>query len=110
MPRTDRVADNLRGGRCDLVRSGGTGLLVDHKFKKTRLHDYLCHTWFELDRAHIRLETPNGRVVFELWNEDVAQAHEDGFLTTPRVPWPSDRDWRPHAVQFAVGRGLITLA
>lgn len=92
------------------VAARGNGLsFEDHKFRKTRPQEYLCHTWFERDRAHVRLETPRGRVVFELWDDDVAQAIEDGFLTMPRTPRPSDRDWQPHAVEYAVQQGLIAL-
>ena len=78
-------------------------------FTKTPAAQYICSTWFERDRRHIRLETPQGRVVFELWDDDVGQAIEDGLLTTPRCPRPSDADWQPHAVQYAVDCELITL-
>ena len=79
-------------------------------FRKTPAAEFVCSTWFERDRSHIRLETPNGRVVFELWDDDVGEAIEDGLLTTPGRPRPSDDDWQPHAVQYAVKRGLISLA
>ncbi|KAK0039488.1 hypothetical protein Bpfe_031075 [Biomphalaria pfeifferi] len=71
---------------------------------------YVCTTWFERDRANIRLETPNGREVFDLWDDDVAQAVEDGYLTRPRVPRPTDADWQPHAVRYAIDMGLIPAA
>lgn len=106
----DHAADNIRRGRYGQARTGGTGSFEDHRFKKTRPHEYVCHTWFERDRAHIRLETPKGRVVFELWDEQVCEAIEDGFLTAPRCPRPSDDDWQPHAVQYAVHQGLISLS
>ena len=79
-------------------------------FQNLRAHEYVCTTWFERDRRHVSLETPQGRVVFDLWDDDVDQAIEDGFLTTPRHPRPGDADWQPHAVQYAVDCGLITLA
>lgn len=78
------------------------------QFTKIAARDYVCFTWFERDRANIRLETPNGREVFDLWDEAVTQAVEDGFLTTPRIPRPSSSDWQPHAVQYAIAMGLIT--
>lgn len=69
--------------------------------------DYVCSTWFERDRANIRLETRRGRIVFNLWDEEVREAIEDGYLTAPRAPRPSDADWQPHAVAYARSKGLI---
>lgn len=39
------------------------------------------HTWFERDRAHIRLQDECGDDVLELWDEEVQEAVEDGFLS-----------------------------
>lgn len=68
---------------------------------------YVCSTWFERDRQHIRLETPDGKSIFELWDDDVSQAIEDGFLRAPRFPRASDTDWQPHAVAYARLQGLL---
>jgi len=76
-------------------------------FKRDRPEDYVCTTWFERDRKHVRLETPRGRLVFELWDEEVDDAIESGNLIPPRVPRPSDRDWLPSAVSYAVEMGLV---
>ena len=76
-------------------------------FQKIQAHEYLCTTWFERDRAHIALATPRGRIAFELWDEAVLDAIESGYLKPPCVPRPSDRDWQPAAVQYAVDMGLI---
>jgi len=76
-------------------------------FKKTQDHEYVCSTWFERDRSHIRLETPAGREIFSLWDEAVGEAIEDGFLTSPKFPRPRDIDWQPHAVAYARDQGLI---
>jgi hypothetical protein len=86
----------------------GNGPTTPGQFTGIAARDYVCFTWFERDRTNIRLETPNGREVFDLWDKAVAQAVEDGFLTTPRVPRPSSADWQPHAVQYAIAMGLIT--
>ena len=80
---------------------------VEHQFKVLKKCDYVCSTWFERDRQHVRLETPAGNTVFELWDDDVSRAIEDGFLTRPRTPRPSDADWQPHAVQYAIETGLL---
>lgn len=80
---------------------------VEYQFKGLKKSDYVCSTWFERDRQYVRLETPAGRTVFELWDDDVSQAIEDGYLTRPRTPRPSDVDWQPHAVQYAIDTGLL---
>jgi hypothetical protein len=105
----DHVAGHMRRGNYGRARELGAGAFEQHQFKKTQAHEFVCHTWFERDRAHIRLETPKGRVVFELWDENVGQAIEDGFLSLPQMPRPTDRDWQPQAVQYALDAGLITL-
>jgi len=76
-------------------------------FKPIPLESYVCSTWFERDRRHVSLQTPNGRTVFELWDEAVDEAIEDGYLSVPRVPRPTDADWQPHAVSYALDMGLI---
>lgn len=76
-------------------------------FVKTNDSDYVCYTWFERDRQNVRLETPNGRVVFDLWDDSLIQAVEDGFLTVPKSLRPNDSDWQPHAVAYARNFGLI---
>ena len=76
-------------------------------FTKLTDADYLCDTWFERDRAQVRLYTKNGREVFCLNDDDVYEAIQDGFLTRPKVPRPSDADWLPHALAYARYYGLI---
>jgi hypothetical protein len=85
------------------------GICVEDRFKGLSKEDYVCSTWFERDRQHVRLETPEGSTVFELWDEDVSEAIEDGFLTAPRVPRASDTEWQPHAVQYAIDMGLLNV-
>lgn len=39
------------------------------------------HTWFERDRACVELRVKDtDQTVFELWDDAVSQAFEDGFL------------------------------
>lgn len=80
---------------------------MDHLFKSDRPDQYVCSTWFERDRAHIRLETPCGRVIFELWDEEVADAVESGYLTPPRHPRPTDQQWLESALDYARGMNLL---
>lgn len=70
--------------------------------------EYVCSTWFERDRQHIRLETADGSEIFSLWDDEVTEAIESGYLTQPRFPRPSDSDWKPHAIAYAIDMGLIT--
>jgi hypothetical protein len=70
----------------------------------------VCSTWFERDRKNVRLETEDGDEIFSLWDEDVDQAIEDGFLATPRIPRPSDSDWLPHAIEYARQFGMFEVA
>lgn len=79
----------------------------DHRFARTAASEFVCHTWFERDRAHIRLETPRGRVVFELWDDDVHEAIDSGYLARPALPRAGDKDWQPHAVRYAKELDLI---
>lgn len=70
-------------------------------------HQYVCVTWFERDRQNIRLETPEGRMIFDLWDDEVSDAVDSGYLTVPRHPRPTDDDWQPHALAFARDMGLL---
>ena len=79
----------------------------EHRFQKTEDYEYVCVTWFERDRRNVRLETPRGRVIFDLWDEAVTGAVDSGYLTVPRVPRATDADWQPHAVAYARDTGRI---
>ena len=81
--------------------------LEEHRFQRTADHEYVCVTWFERDRQNVRLETRRGRVIFDLWDEEVSDAVDSGHLTVPRVPRATDADWQPHAVAYARSTGRI---
>lgn len=56
-------------------------------------------TWFERDRAHVWLVAHGtGRDILDLWDEDVLQLVEDGFL--------DPRDWHGSALEYANSLGL----
>jgi hypothetical protein len=64
-------------------------------------------TWFERDRAYVGLENKlNGKTIVEWWDEDVAQALEDGFL---KMRGFNTRDHSLHlsAYNYAIDIGLI---
>lgn len=69
----------------------------------------VCFTWFERDRKNIRLETEDGDEIFSLWDADVDDAIESGFLSVPRHPRPDDSDWLPHAVEYARQAGMFVV-
>jgi len=68
---------------------------------------FQCSAWFERDRANLTLTTDDGREVFCLWDDEVTEAIEDGYLPTPRLPRPSDSDWLPCAIEYARYYNLI---
>lgn len=57
-------------------------------------------TWFERDRAHVELVDARGNTIFELWDEAVQEAVDDGFLD-PR------KGWHRAAYDYAIDQGLI---
>jgi hypothetical protein len=75
--------------------------------------EYVCDVWFERDRKHVSLKTPRGRVIFDLWDGDVDEAIDDGFLDVPGGVLFSSRavnnpaSWQPAAVASARAKGLI---
>lgn len=69
--------------------------------------DLVCHVWFERDRKNLRLETNDGEEVFCLWDADVDDAIESGYLSPPRMPRPADSEWLQPAIDYAEARGLL---
>lgn len=58
------------------------------------IHNTALATWFERDRAHVSLtETATGASILEVWDEEVADLAEDGFL--------DPRAWHRSAVEYA---------
>jgi RadC-like JAB domain len=55
-------------------------------------------TWFERDRAYVGLSTLDGRAIFDLWDDAVQEAVEDGFL--------KPRDFHGSAVEWANSLGM----
>jgi len=68
---------------------------------------YEVSVWFERDRQNITL-TQGDTEIFSLWDDDVTEAIEDGFLPTPGKPRASDSDWLPCAIEYAKSKGLIS--
>lgn len=72
---------------------------LDGTFRPLEDSDYEVHIWFERDRAHVGLSKPSGKTVFDLWDEAVQEAIEDGFLETPVN--------RSSVLEYARDQGLI---
>lgn len=68
---------------------------------------FRASTWFERDRACVCLYRGD-ELVFELWDEAVYEAIEDGFLPSPRAPRPRDEDWLEPAISYARSQGLLS--
>lgn len=70
-------------------------------------NEYIVSVWFERDRANISLSLPDGKVIFELWDEDVDEAITDGFLVPPRLASMSSaaandsEAWRSTVLDYA---------
>lgn len=75
-------------------------------------HAYVASVWFERDRANVSLSAPDGREIFSLWDDEVHEAIEDGFLRAPRLAMSSRTlndaaQWQPLLVDYAREQGLI---
>lgn len=66
-----------------------------------RPEDTKIMTWFERDRAHVRLTdaATEQDTIIEWWDEAVAEAIADGFL--------DPRDLHGSAVAYAISLGLL---
>ena len=49
------------------------------KNKYWKIENTVLHTWFERDRANVRLETDFGDEIVCLWDDEVSEFVEDGF-------------------------------
>lgn len=75
--------------------------LTEHGRKLHRLSDTKCTTWFERDRANVDLRSEKlGEMILDIWDEDVTQAVEDGFL--------NPKNWHQSIYDYALHLGLIT--
>lgn len=65
--------------------------------------------WFERDRSNLSLhDDVLDRDVISLWDDEVAQEIDGGFLRVPRGPRPSEREWLQPLLDLATDRSLIT--
>lgn len=59
----------------------------------------LCETWFERDRANVRLTDIRGNEIMCLWDSDVADFVQDGFKTCRQ-------DWHEALAEYATEQKL----
>jgi len=63
--------------------------------KRARLY-----TWFERDRAHVEIrDEDTEETIYELWDEDVYSAIEDGFI--------DPKDYLGSMIRYAESLGVI---
>jgi hypothetical protein len=61
----------------------------------------ILHTWFERDRANVRLESDLGDKILCLWDSEVEQFIEDGFKK-------QREHWHDALVRYANERDLVS--
>lgn len=67
-----------------------------------------ANVWFERDRKNVRLtDGLTSRDIVCLWDDDVDQAIEDGYLTPPSIPRASDIDWLDPLLEYAQQTGAL---
>lgn len=67
---------------------------------KVKDSDIELETWFERDRAHVEIHNKKtDKTIYELWDDDVRQAVEDGFL--------NPKDWKGSMIEYAKHLGII---
>lgn len=69
---------------------------------------YEASSWFERDRASLTLRDKLvGAQVITLWDTDVHDAIDSGYLTAPRHPRPTDKAWVEPLLAYAHGTGQL---
>lgn len=79
------------------------------EFLEVALKDrFEASAWFERDRASLCLtENISRKSIVELIDDDVKDAIESGYLSSPSTPRPKDSDWMAPLVAYAQSQGLI---
>jgi len=62
--------------------------VVDLRPYHWHINNTQCHTWFERDRANVRLEDLRGNEIMCLWDSEVEEFIENGFKRD-RQSWHS---------------------
>ncbi len=69
---------------------------------------FTANVWFERDRKNVNLtDGLTSRVLVCLWDGDVDDAIESGYLTPPGVPRARDSDWLEPLLQYANETGAL---
>jgi len=65
--------------------------------------------WFERGRKNLILtDNLTGEDILTLWDQEVDDAIEDGFLTPPRMIRPRSADWVGPLKEMALSKGLLS--
>jgi hypothetical protein len=87
------------------VNDAGGWPAFSEKLSKDR---FTASTRFERDRSNVRLRDNLIEAdIVDLWDEDVEQAINDGYLTAPSGPRSEESDWLEPLLEYARGMGLL---
>lgn len=82
--------------------------MTQRLFKAREDHEYEVEAWFERDRKHLALTHPSRKKpIVELWDDEVNQAVDNGFLALPHHPRPTTEMWRAPLLGYARSYQLI---
>lgn len=76
------------------INEGDARMKTDLKPYHWHENNTVCHTWFERDRANVRLEDHRGNEIICLWDSEVNDFAEDGFK-------PSRKSWHSALCEYA---------
>ena len=69
---------------------------------------FSANVWFERDRKNLTLtDGLTSRDLVSLWDDQVDEAIESGYLTTPRGPRPNESDWLAPLIEYAEQTGAL---
>lgn len=69
---------------------------------------FTANAWFERDRSNLTLtDGLTSRDLVCLWDDDVHEAIESGYLTPPSRPRPNDSDWLEPLLNYARETGAL---
>lgn len=85
-----------------------TGFLIGEKKQFNKLkprvwheNNSVCHTWFERDRAMVRLTDTRGKEIICLFDNEVSEFIEDGFKK-------ENQSWHEALTDYATDQALTT--
>ncbi|MEJ8837609.1 hypothetical protein [Ramlibacter sp. AN1133] len=109
--RGDEAGPNVFAALCAVMDryTAGTESSWQDFLARLEKDRYTASAWFERDRAQLGLrDEVLDRDVLSLWDDDVRDAIDSGFLATPGRPRPSESEWLEPLLAYANEQGLTT--